>query len=136
MVLDAGDIKYQPGHTVTLDAAGNTVEGGDAVTFDGSGNITRATDTDLLIGTTMETKKDGDHDNRWAVSVAGLGVVVEMAADEDPSLGAQIEPATAGDGTYQVDADAAVEGSQPFILEAEDATDSDGNPDLYVAIFR
>jgi len=127
MSVDAGDMKYQPGHRVTLDAAGNTVEGGEVVTFDSNGDIQRATDTDLIVGTTLRSEM-GD-DDKWAVAVCGLCVVVET--DAAVNAGDFLEPAAAGDGTYQDAGAVGPDTSLPFVLEEEDSDDN-----LYVAVFR
>lgn len=127
MTIDAGDMKYQPGHRVTLDANGNTVEGGEAVTFDSNGDIQRATDTDLLVGTTLPSEM-GD-DDKWAVAVCGLCLVVET--DYDASAGDFLQPAAAGDGTYQDAGAVGPDSPLPFVLEEEDSDDN-----LYVAVFR
>lgn len=127
MSVDAGDIKYQPGHSVTLDAGDNDVGGGEAVTFDGDGHITNAEGGDFVVGTTLHTLKDGDHDSKWTVSVAGLGVVVETDDSVDP--GDHLEGA--GDGTYQSVTDPDADTGYPFVLHSEDEDEN-----LYVAIFR
>lgn len=131
MVLDAGDVKYQPGQTVTLDSASNTVGGGEAVTFDSSGDIKRATDSDLLVGTTLDVLRGSDADDQWPVTIAGLGVVVEVDSTFNASAGDWLEPNSDGDGTYQDAGAAGPDSSLPWVLEPEDASN-----DLYVAVFR
>lgn len=129
MSLDAGDIKYRYGQTVTFDAGSNTVNNGDAVTFDGSGNIQQATDTDHLLGTVLPTSPGSDADSKESVSIAGLGVVVETASSV--SAGTFLEPNSGGDGTYQDAGAVGPDTSLPFVIETEDS----GN-NLYVACFR
>lgn len=127
MSLDAGDLAYRHGQTIALDAGDNEVSGGEAVTFDAEGYIDTAGDGDFVVGTISPAEVGEDADNRHAVHVAGLPVVVETDAAVDN--GDHLEAAAGG--VYSAAADPGNDSALPFVVEAVDESEN-----LYVAVFR
>lgn len=136
MPIDAGDVKYRPGETVTLDSGSNTVEGGDAVKFDGSGNVTRTTgNSDDLVGVVLPSNYP---DSKVSVHVVGL--VLKVTVDGSVSPGDTLVPSGTNDGNFEAHAGGmyeenpdtgagAIAANHPFTLES--GTDED-----VLAVFR
>lgn len=134
--LDKGDIAWGGQESFTFEATDDTDLAGKAVTMNASGEITLAADTDNHLGVALDdtahpsslTTEKGD--NYWTVHHAGLPVVVEV--NGTPDLGIYVEPATAGDGTYDIPGTApGPDSSLPLLV---DEVDADNN--LYVALMR
>lgn len=124
--LDAGDIAYEDGQTLTLPAGSNTVSSGMAVTLDTSGNIQEAAaGTAAYLGIVQEEKEQSD--DEYAVHIDRLPIVHEVPGGA--SVGDRLEPD--GSGAHQVVADADETASMPIIV---DVADADAN--LYIAVTR
>jgi len=122
--LDAGDIAYPEGQTLTLDSGSNSVSAGEAVTFDGSGDIQSAAAGAEHIGHVLPTS-DEDADNMVEVVIDRLPVVYEVT--DGPSKGDEIE--SDGSGAWQTAATPA--DWMPVVVG-----DVDTDNDLYLALAR
>jgi hypothetical protein len=135
--LDAGDVAYRPGDTVTLDAGSNTVNKGDAVTFDASADLAQCSaNDDNLVGVALE---GAEGDGQTSVHVVGL--VVAVNADGDINAGDTLIPSGSTNGHFIAhtggmyitnDDSGANDIAANHPIAMEDATDGD----VMLAIFR
>lgn len=135
--LDAGEIAYFKGETVTMPTDG-TVENGDAVTLNANGNDPEASQAAVgneVIGTCLPSNLNG-HDNHRSINIAGLVVKVRLTDHSDgtsgyPAVSDTLVPGASGD--FQVgsgDYD-----TEPVLLKVTDE-DGSGNPTHGLAMFR
>lgn len=132
--LDAGDIAWGGDTSYTFEATDGTDLAGGAVTMNASGQITAAGETDNHLGVVLDDTAHPDSltvekgDNYWTVHHGKLPVVVEV--NGDPDHGIFVQPASAGDGTYDIPGTApGPDSSLPLVV---DEVDADNN--LYVAL--
>jgi hypothetical protein len=133
--LDKGDVAWGGDVSYTFQATDDTDLAGKAVTMNASGEITLATDTDNHLGVVLDdtahsaslTTEKSD-DNRWTVHHGRLPVVIEV--NGSPDHGIFVQPASAGDGTYDIPGTAPDPGSNlPLVVDEVDASNN-----LYVAL--
>lgn len=124
--LDAGDIAYEDGQTITLSAGGNAIDSGMAVEFDANGDIQEAAagNSDYL-GIAVEELEQSD--DEYAVHIDRLPIVHEVPGGA--AVGDRLEPD--GAGAHQVVADVDETPEMPVIIEEAVAADN-----LYIAATR